>query len=110
SASEDHTIRLWDAATGRMQRILKGHTHAVRVLAYAADGKRLASADMGGVLRLWDAAAGKELRTIRAVKESAGFYSGVCPLAFTPDGKILASWGDDRCFRLWDLSTGKEVR
>src|SRR5262249_30811744 len=110
SASADHTIRLWDAVTGRAQRMLKGHTTPVRALAYSPDGRTLASADMGGVLRLWDPATGKELRTIQAVPRTAGFYSGLCPLAFTPDGKVLASWGDDRRFRLWDVSSGKEVR
>jgi RNA polymerase sigma factor (sigma-70 family) len=110
SASADHTIRLWNAATGQALRLLKGHTAAVRALAYAPDGRTLASADMSGVLRLWDPTTGKALRTIQAVPRTAGFYSGVCPLAFTPDGKHLASWGDDRRFRLWDLSTGKESR
>src|SRR5207249_6854737 len=37
--TEDRTIRLWDAATGKQLQRLKGHSRAVMALAFSADGK-----------------------------------------------------------------------
>ncbi|NED50658.1 hypothetical protein G3I24_07025, partial [Micromonospora aurantiaca] len=43
SASDDHTIRIWDAATGRTVAVLEGHDDTVRTAAWSPDGTRLAS-------------------------------------------------------------------
>ena len=44
SASEDGTVRIWDAATGQQRAVLTGHTGAVKAVAIAPDGTWLASA------------------------------------------------------------------
>src|ERR1051326_7452855 len=41
SGSSDQTIRLWDAVTGEERRLLRGHTGAVRTLAFAAHNNQL---------------------------------------------------------------------
>jgi WD40 repeat protein len=109
SASDDGTIRLWNAATGQVRSRLQGHAAAVRALAFSPDGQTLASADERGLLGLWDPATGKELRSIQAVPQTAGFYSGIGALAFTLEGQRLASWGDDYRVRFWQVSTGEEI-
>src|SRR5947209_5990854 len=48
SASWDHTVRLWDAASGREKAVLEGHTAPVLSLAFSPDGKLLASTDRNG--------------------------------------------------------------
>jgi WD40 repeat protein len=103
SASLDKTIRLWDAATGRELRQLKGHDATVFSLAFAPDGKTLASGSQDGTVRLWDVAAGKELRQLK------GHGAGVLVVAFSPDGKTLLSESHDRTARLWDAAAGKEL-
>ena len=38
SASEDRTVRVWDAATGQETLTLKGHTDFVTGVAFSPDG------------------------------------------------------------------------
>mgnify|MGYP006266760663 CR=1 FL=1 len=43
SGSEDLTVKLWDAATGKEVATLEGHDGHVQCLAFAPDGRRLAA-------------------------------------------------------------------
>ena len=48
SASDDRTVKVWDAGTGQEILTLKGHTNDVTSVAFSPDGKRLASAAATG--------------------------------------------------------------
>jgi WD40 repeat protein len=87
SASEDETVRLWDAATGAALQTLDGHTNWVRAVAFSADGKTVASASDDKTVRLWDAVMGSALQTLE------GHTNWVRAVAFSPDGKTVASAG-----------------
>jgi WD40 repeat protein len=43
SGSEDNTVQVWDASTGKNLFTYRGHTSAVNVVAWSPDGKRIAS-------------------------------------------------------------------
>ena len=103
SASEDHTIRLWDVAGGGAPAVLKGHEGWVLSVAFSPDGQRLASAGADKTVRLWDLAHGNKPTIL-------GKHSGwVLSVAFSPDRRRLASSGEDRVVRLWDVAGGKEL-
>jgi WD40 repeat protein len=108
TCSEDSTLMVWDAATGKNTLILIGdapHTAAVRGIAIRPGGKNLASASADRTVKLWDVTAIQDnpVRTLR------GHTAGVNGVAFSTDGKYLASAGDDRAVILWEVDTGKKV-
>ena len=74
---------------------LTGHKDAVTHVAFAPDGKTLASASGDRTVRLWDLTAADPNAAVRTL---AGHQSGVAHVAFAPDGKTLASAsGTARC-------------
>ncbi len=105
SASDDHTIRLWDAATGASQRSLEGHSEEVTAVAFSPDGKQLASASYYHTVRLWDAATGASQRTTLEDHSEE-----VTAVAFSPSGTQLASASFDHTVRLWDAASGRPLQ
>ena len=101
--SDDHTIKLWDANTGREVRTLRGHDAEVWNAAWRPDGRRLASAGNDGTVRVWDPDTGRELRRLRTYTSWRGQVS------WSPDGRRLACPGRDNVIRLFDAETGREV-
>jgi hypothetical protein len=102
SASEDGTVKLWDARTGQEFRTLRGHTGWVWSVAFAADSQVLASGSFDCTVKLWDARTGQELRTLR------GSRGSVKSVAFAADGRTL--WSRDGIGVLtWDVATGKRI-
>ena len=84
-----------------LERSARGHTSAVRALAFSPDGKTLASCSDDGTIKLWDAPALREVRSL------PGHRGAVLCLAFSPDGKRLATGGADKAIRIWDVASGK---
>jgi WD40 repeat protein len=100
SASDDNTVRLWDAATGSCRSTLKGHSSNVLAVAFSPDGQLVVSSSDDNTVRLWDAATGSCRSTLE------GHSSNVHAVAFSPDGQLVASASDDNTIRLWDAATG----
>ena len=104
SGDRENLVTLWEAATGRKVRELRGHTNWIRCLGFSPDGATLASGGTDGTLRLWETATGRELRRFQ------GHEGEIHALCFFADGKTLASGGQDMTVRLWEVATGRELR
>ena len=102
SASDDRTVRVWDAATGAMTQTLEGHMGGAR--AVSPDGKLVASASRDCTVEVWDAATWATTQTLE------GHTGWVNDVAFSPDGKLVASASIDGTVRVWDAATGATTR
>jgi WD40 repeat protein len=123
TASYDHTVRLWDAATGRLVRTLTGHQDKVNDVTFGAAGRGgvtpplLASSGFDGTVRL---ASGSDDATVKVWETSAwlsrtlvGHEGNVRSVVFRPDGEVLAAAvaADqmiNQMIKLWDPVTYQE--
>jgi len=86
SASDDQTLKLWDARTGEESLTLSGHTKDVYGCAISPAGDFIVSASDDGTLKVWDARTGVCISTL--------YVEG--PLnacAFHPDGEHIVAVG-----------------
>jgi len=82
SASDDKTVKLWDAGSGAVLQTLEGHSGGVRAVAFSPDGKLLASASDDRTVKLWDAGSGAALQTLEV-------DAAVQTLLFSDDGTFV---------------------
>jgi WD40 repeat protein len=92
-------MRVWNVATGVCDRLLEGHTRAVRCLAVSGTGLVSGSDDRS--VKVWAMGAGASWACERTL---VGHAHEVSSLA-TWQGKVLSGSGD-RSVRVWDVGTG----
>lgn len=105
SVANDKTIRLWDVASGKLERTLRaeigaGQTGQLYCSAVSSDGKYFAvagyPAEFG--IRIFNMETGELDATLTGEKN---FISDI---SFSPDGKWLAGAGSDNNIRLWNVA------
>ena len=130
SASQDQTVKLWDAAGGNLVREFKaydekafpkGHRNQVFCLAFSKDGQLLATGGQDRSVKLWKVADGSVVREFVRPdsKPSAvdggpeAHPGGVYGVRFTPDGKSLVTVGHapklKAVLSVWDVADGKRT-
>jgi WD40 repeat protein len=100
SASNDDTVKIWDASSGACLQTLEGHSNTVKSVAFSHDSAQLASASYDRTIRIWDASSGACLQTLKG--DTSSFWS----MAFSHDSAQLASASWDGTVKIWDARSG----
>jgi serine/threonine protein kinase/WD40 repeat protein len=99
SGHEDHTIHVWDAATGKpLCPPLEGHTGWVDGLVFTKDGRRLISGGGDTTVRYWDTGTWTQTAVLR------GHTASIFGLAVSETAQLIAS-ASFREVLLWALET-----
>jgi serine/threonine protein kinase/WD40 repeat protein len=102
-------VRLWDAASGKLQWQARLRRVLLKALAWSPDGKVLAAGGLvgvreesavGGVALLLDLRGQKVRRELLHPEAVNG-------VAFQPGGKLLATASEDGLVRFWEPQTGR---
>jgi WD40 repeat protein len=102
SASQNGTVKIWNAANGQELFSLHGHANAVRSVTFSTDGKLLASGSDDCSVRIFDAMTGSLIFALQS------HTNAVRCVAFDPKGKLLVSRAKND-IKIWDVATGREV-
>jgi WD40 repeat protein len=105
-------VMVRDVQTGRETLSLKKGARQFEIsVCFSPDGKRLATAALGGEdghggMSIWDATTGEELLSFLG---DSGLSPGADPasVCFSPDGKRLVGNCFGRMIKVWDADTGR---
>jgi WD40 repeat protein len=87
SASNDGTVKVWDAQTGQEVFSLKGRIGVDNSVSFSPDSKCLACACWDET-KVWNAQTGQEILSFKG--DAGKFYMSLC---FSPDGSLFAIAG-----------------
>jgi len=101
--AKTQAICLWDTEDWKEIRRWAGGIPTVKALAFAPDGKTLASGGNDRLVHLWDVTTGREFNPW------IGHRWGPFSVACFPDGGTVASASSQEVL-LWDPTTGREIQ
>ncbi len=102
SASDDGTVRSWNAETGGRGRSLRGHGQSVNSVSFSPDGRRILSAGADGTIRVWNLDGDPPVIL-------TGHEGPVASARFDRSGERIVSAGRDGTIRVWSSAGGEAL-
>ncbi|XP_055603175.1 bromodomain and WD repeat-containing protein 3-like [Uranotaenia lowii] len=108
TAVNDYTIKVWNAHTGKLHKVLRGHTNEIYVLeSHQKDSGVLLSAGHDGQLYIWDIVQGVSLANFLNHIEGQG-DGGIFDAKWSPDGTMIAATDSHGHILMFGYGSGHE--
>jgi COMPASS component SWD3 len=101
TASDDKTLRLWDAHTAEALVEFRGHSSFVFCVKFNPQSNLLVSGSFDETVKLWDVRTGDCVSTLPAHSDP------VTGVDLNRDGTCIVSGSHDGLLRIWDTATGE---
>lgn len=102
TGSYENTVKLWDVATGKLLKTLKGHKGYLVSLSFSNDDTKIVSVDSYRNIIIWNTDTGKNLYDFKNID----FSGYVC---FAPDDNGIFYAGFGKVF-LYDIESRKIIK
>ena len=102
SASDDGTVRVWDATTGNQLLLLEYSSNAETV-SFTPDNNSIISSYGDGTILVWNALTGEKESILN------GHDKWVNSIAISPNGRHIVSTSWDNTIRKWDIETQSQL-
>jgi WD40 repeat protein len=105
----DHALRLWDADTGSLLAVFKGHKDVVKCVSFSHNGKRIVSGSLDRTVRVWNTGAhAGDAEAIFLQARRVGLVEA------SPDGALVAVYSKPRStmagtVTIWDVETKRRL-
>lgn len=103
TASEDHTVKVWNAQNGELICAYTGHTDAVYALAWSPNSELIASGGGDDTVQIWNAQNCSAASGYATHTESNPIES----IAWSHNGLEIVSGGWGKTAQLWSVTSGK---
>jgi U3 small nucleolar RNA-associated protein 13 len=104
TASQDKTIKLWDASSLTPVGVLRGHRRGVWVVEFSPIDKALLSASGDNTIRIWSVTSFVCLKTFE------GHAASVLRASFITAGTQVVSAGADGLIKLWTVKSNECIQ
>lgn len=104
SGSTDDTLRVWEAATGKLLYEFPREDMWFEYITFLKGGDQILSLTRLGVVNIWDLKSGKHVRTFKVGND------GASASALLPDSKTLMTTHYNRKYRFWNITRGTLIR
>jgi WD40 repeat protein len=91
---------LWDARSGALAHVLRGHRAALTSISFSPDGRLLVTGSVDFEARIWSVATGRTLHRLIA------HFAAVDDATFSQDGRWIVTAGPSTA-GLWPTQTGR---
>lgn len=105
TGSWDHSVKIWDEATGRaLRKLSQAHAGFVNSVEFSPEGRELLTASDDFTARMWDVATGKPIG-----EPLTGHTARVLAATYSPDGTRILTVSGDKTARIWDRATHQSL-
>ncbi|KAL3923347.1 MAG: hypothetical protein SGILL_001714 [Bacillariaceae sp.] len=101
TASDDKTVRIWDAQASEQLVEFRGHDNFVFCCQFNPASNLVVSGSFDETVKLWDVRSGDCVSTLPAHSDP------VTAVSFNRDGTCVVSASHDGLMRVWDVGTGE---